>query len=124
MKLWGREQAVWLALIAAVFQVLMGHGLDLDGKVQGILTAVVVCAFAVAVAVRNADGIIAAATGVAVALFALFAAFGWEWSAEHQANVIALITVAGGFVMRQLTTSPTPATVSPPGKLVAKGPVG
>lgn len=118
MKLFGREQAVWLQMVAAVFTVLMGYGVDMDGRVQGLITAAVVFVFSVVTAVRNGDGIVAMATGIAVALFALFAAFGWDWSQEHQANVLSLIVVAGGFVMRQLTVSPTPATVSPPGKLV------
>lgn len=119
VKIWGREQAAWLMVVASAFQVLMSYGLDADGKVQGIVTACVVFLFSVVTAVRNGDGIVAVVSGVAVALFALFAAFGWEWSAEAQTNWLALITVGLGFFQRQLTTSPTPASVSPPGKLVA-----
>ncbi len=119
VKIFGREQAAWLALVASAFQVLTGYGFDADGHVQGIVTAVVVFVFAVALAVTHGDGIVAMASGVAVAAFSLFAAFGWDWSAEHQANVLSLITVVGSFFLRQLITSPVPASVSPPGKLTA-----
>jgi hypothetical protein len=121
VKIFGREQAVWLQLIAAVFTVLMGYGVDMSGHVQGVVTAVVVFAFSVVTAVHNHDGVVAMATGIAVAGFSLLSAFGWDWSQEHQANVLALITVVGGFVMRQLTTNPVPASVSPAGALVASG---
>jgi len=122
MKILGREITVWLALVAGVFQVLTGYGLDLDGKVQGIVTAVIVFVFAVAVAIAAHDGIIALASGVVVAAGSLFTAFGLNWSAEHQANVLALITVLGAFWVRSKVGAPVPASVSPSGKLVAHSP--
>jgi uncharacterized membrane protein len=118
MKILGREQAVWLALVAGLCQVLTAYGLDLDGKLQGYITAAVVFVFAVGLAIRSGDGIIAMASGVVVAAGSLFTALGLDWAAEHQANVLAVITVVGSFWLRGKITSPTPATVSPPGKLV------
>lgn len=119
VKIFGRELAVWLATVAAVFQVVTAYGFDLDGHVQGIVTAVVVFVFAVAVAVQAHDGIIALATGVANALFSLFAAFNLDWSAEHQTVIITALTMVLGFFVRTQVTSAVPATVSPAGKLVA-----
>lgn len=118
MKILGREQAVWLALVAGVFQVVSAYGFDVDGKFQGIATAVVVFVFAVALAVRSGDGIVAMASGVVVAAGSLFTSFGLDWAAQHQANVLGLITVFGSFWLRDRIVSPTPASVSPPGKLV------
>ena len=120
MQILGREQAVWLALVAGVFQVVTSYGFDVDGHVQGIVTAVVVFVFAVLLAVRSGDGIVAVASGVTVALGSLFTAFSLDWSAQFQTNVLALITVAGSFYLRKQLTSPTPASVSPPGKLVTR----
>lgn len=118
-KLFGRELAVWLATIAAVFQVVMSYGFDVDGTVQGWATAAVVFVFAVGTAVKTADGVIALATGVVTALFSLFAAFGLDWSAEQQAQIIGAITMVLGFFVRDRVTAPVGAEVSPPGKLVA-----
>lgn len=118
MKILDREITVWLAAVAAVFQVLAGYGLDLDGHVQGIVNAVIVFVFAVAVAIKTGDGIIAMASGVIAAGFALFSAFGLEWSAEHQTNIIAAVTIVGSFFVRRLVTAPVGPQVSPPGKLV------
>lgn len=120
MKIFGRELAVWLGVIAAVFQVVTSFGLDLDGHWQGIVTAGVVFVFAVVTAIRSGDGIIAMATGVVTALFSLFAAFNLEWSPERQGYIIGAITVILSFWVRDRVTSPVPASVSPPGKLVAR----
>lgn len=118
MKIFGREITVWLALVAGIFQVVTGYGFDVDGKLQGIITAVVVFVFAVAVAVKAGDGIIALASGVVVAAGSLFTAFGLDWAATHQANVLSLITVLGSFWVRSKVVAPQPATVSPVGTLV------
>lgn len=117
IKIWGREQAVWLALVAGVFQVVASYGFDVDGKFQGIATAVVVFVFAVYLAVTHGDGLVAIASGVVVAAGSLFTAFGLDWAAEHQANVLGLITLLGSFFLRGQLTSPVEAGVSPPGKL-------
>lgn len=120
MKIFGREIAVWLATVAAVFQVLTSYGFDVDGHFQGIATAIVVFAFAVVVAVHTGDGIIALATGVVTALFSLFAAFGLNWPADQQGYIIGAITAVLGFFVRGKVVNPVPASVSPPGKLVAR----
>jgi hypothetical protein len=118
VKIFGRELAVWLATLAAVFQVATSFGFNVSGHTQGIVTAVVVFVFAVAVAVHSGDGIIALVTGVVTALFSLFAAFGLNWTADQQGYLIGAITVVLGFFVRTQVTSPVPPAVSPPGKLV------
>lgn len=118
VKIFGRDQVAWLALVAAVFQVVTGYGLDVSGKWQGGITAVVIFVFAVANAVHVHDGIIALVTGIATALFALFAAFNLHWTVGHQVEILGLLTVLGAFFVRTQVTSPVPAAVSPAGKLV------
>lgn len=119
MRIFGRELAVWLATIAAVFQVVTAYGFDVNGHVQGIVTAAVVFVFGVYTAVRTGDGIIAMATGVATALFSLFAAFNLDWTAHTQSFWVAAITAVLGFFVRTQVVAPVPPAVSPPGKLVA-----
>lgn len=119
-KLFGREQVVWLTLIAAVAQVATSYGFDASGKVQGIITAVIVFIFAVGNAVVVHDGVIALATGVLNALFALFAALNLDWTAEHQTVIVGAVTLLLGFFTRQVVTNPVPPAVSPAGKFVAR----
>jgi hypothetical protein len=114
-----REQVVWLATVAAVFQVLTSYGFDVSGHVQGIATAVVVFVFAVANAIHVHDGIVALVTGILNALFALFAAFNLDWTAGHQTLIVGAVTAVLGLFVRTQVTAPVPATVSPAGVLVA-----
>jgi ribose/xylose/arabinose/galactoside ABC-type transport system permease subunit len=118
--LFKRDQVVYLAIIAAAVQVLASYGFHDSGKVQGIATAIVVFVFAVGNAVVMHDGAIALATGILNALFALFAAFNLDWTATHQTYIVGLVTLLLGLFTRQNVTNPTPATISPAGRLVAK----
>ena len=122
-KLFGREQVVYLAIIASAIQVLASYGFHDSGKVQGIATAIVVFVFAVGNAVVMHDGAVALATGILNALFALFAAFSLDWTATHQTYIVGFVTLLLGFFTRQNVTNPVPATVSPAGQLVSRGPV-
>lgn len=118
VKILGRDQVAWLALVAAVFGVVTSYGFDVSGHVQGISVAVVLFVFAVANAIHVHDGIIALVTGLATALFSLFAAFNLDWTANHQTVILGLLTLVAGFFVRTQVTSPVPASVSPAGKLV------
>lgn len=118
VKIFGREIAVYLALVAGVFQVVTAYGFDLNGHWQGIANAVIVFVFAVFTAYSVHEGLLAFASGVVLAAGSLFAAFGLEWAPELQTNVLALITVVGSFLLRKHVGAPVPAGVSPPGKLV------
>lgn len=119
VKILGRELAVWLATVVSVFQVVTAYGLDVDGHVQGIVTAAVVFVFAVVTAIAAHDGLVALATGVFQALVALFFAFGLEMSANDQALWVNAITaVLSFFVVRPNVTAPVGPEVSPSGKLI------
>lgn len=117
-KIFGREQATWLGLVAGVVGVLTGFGFEVDPHVQGVITAVIVFVFGVYNAVKLHDGLNALVSHIAVALFSLLAAFGLDWSDHKQALILGGLALVTGFVTRQLSTNPVPASVSPPGKLV------
>lgn len=117
-----REQVAWLATVAAVFQVLTSYNVSWSGAVQGIVTAVVIFVFAVVNAVRMHDGIIALVVGVLNSLFALFAAVGVDWTQVQETLIVGAVTAVLGLFVRQVVTNPVPATVSPAGQLVVKGP--
>jgi hypothetical protein len=118
-KIWGREQAMWLGLVAGVVGVLTGFGVDVSAHTQGIVTAAVVFVFGVYDAVKLHDGLNALVSHITLAAFSLFSAFGLDWSNEKQAVILGSLALVTGFVTRQLSTNPIPASVSPAGKLVA-----
>jgi UDP-N-acetylmuramyl pentapeptide phosphotransferase/UDP-N-acetylglucosamine-1-phosphate transferase len=117
-KIFNRDQPAWLGLVVGVVGVLTGFGVQVDPHVQGVVTAVIVFVFGVVNAVRLHDGLNALVSHVALALFALLAAFGLNWSDHKQALILGGLALVTGFVTRQLSTSPVPASVSPAGKLV------
>ena len=117
-KIFGREQAMWLGLVAGVVGVLTGFGIQVPEHAQGIVTAVIVFAFGVYNAVKLHDGLNALVSHVALALFSLLAAFGLNWSDHKQALVLDDLALVTGFITRQVSTNPVPAAVSPAGKLV------
>lgn len=117
-RLFGREQVVYLAIIAGIAQVLMSYGFDVSRTFQAVATAIIVFVFAVGNAVRMHDGAVALATGILNALFALFAGLGLDWTTGHQAYIVGAVTALLGLFTRQQVTNPIPATVSPAGRLV------
>jgi hypothetical protein len=119
-KVFGREPAMWLALLGAAWQVLSAFGLDFDPKLQSIVTAVVAAVLGTIVAIQVHDGIVSAVNGLVVALVSLVSYFALHWDAEGQAKLVgAVMIVFTFFFVRPNVTAPVPADVSPPGKLVA-----
>jgi hypothetical protein len=121
-KVYGREPAMWLALLGAVWGVLSAFGLHFSDQTQSIVTAAVAAALGLAVAVQAGDGIIAAVNGLVVAAVSAVSYFALDWSAETQAQFVGAVMVVIGFITRALVTAPVPAGVSPPGTLLAKTP--
>ncbi len=118
-KIYGREPAVWLAVLGAVWQVLSAFGLSFDPQLQSIVTAVVAAVLGLVVAVQVGDGIYAALGGVVAAAVSLFSYFGMHWDAEGQAKLVGALMIVIGVWVRDKVTAPVTADVSPPGKLVA-----
>lgn len=121
-KIYGREPAVWLAALGALWQILSAFGLNWDAQLQSIVTAVVAAVFGLVVAVQVHDGILAAAAGLVTAGTSLVSYFALDWSAETQAKFVGAVMLILGIWVRDKVTAPVPAEVSPAGTLLTKTP--
>lgn len=119
-KVFGREPAMWLAFLGAIWQVVAAFGLHFGAETQSIVTAIVAGVIGLIVAVHVHDGIISAVNGFVVAAVSAVSYFAMHWDAVGQAKLVgAVMIVFTFFFVRQNVTSPVPASVSPAGKLVA-----
>lgn len=90
MKIFGREPALWLALIGAV--LTWGAGMNLDFLSAGQAVAITTAVTAVVIALTTrpvAPGLFVAAVG---AIAAMFAEYGLHWSD-------AAVTGLGGIIL-------------------------
>ena len=118
-KIYGREPAVWMALVAAVWGVLSAFGIGFSDQTQSVVTAAVAAVLGLVVAIQVGDGLLAALNGLVVAAVSLASHFALHWSADEQASKVGALTLLiAWFVTRPNVTAPTPATVSPVGKLL------
>ena len=114
MKIFGREPAALLALVAVAIKLLAAFGVDLTTDQQAVLNAVAAAAVGLIVAVMAKDALAAPLYGFAQAGLALAIGFGLHWSAEQQAVVLSFVQVAIAMFMRTQITAKTPAAVSAP----------
>jgi len=118
-KIYGREPAVWLGALGALWQILSAFGLNFDPMLQSVVTAAVSTLFGFIVAVQVHDGIFAALTGLITAGTSLVSYFALDWSSETQAKFVGGLMIILGIWVRDKVVAPVPADVSPPGRLVA-----
>ncbi|GAA4226138.1 hypothetical protein GCM10022254_10170 [Actinomadura meridiana] len=110
MKIWGREPAVWLGLVAVVVQTLVAWGVDLSEGQQAGVNAVASLAVGLAVAVTAAhDRIVPAASGLLVGVLQLAVSFGWDLSQERITTAGALLTAVLAAWLRTQVTAPVAA---------------
>lgn len=109
MKIFGREPAAWLALVAVAVKLIAAFGVDLSTDQQAILNAIAAALVGLIVAVLVHDGLAAALYGVAQAALALAVGFGLGWSADRQAIVLSAVQIAIAMFVRTQVTAPVPA---------------
>lgn len=115
MKLFGREPAVWLALIAAIVMGVSTFIWNLTPDQQGTINALAVAVFGVATAVSVHQGALAAVTAGFKTLIALGISFGLKLTADQQLVVMTIVTAAGAFFVRtQATPKVIEGSVVPP----------
>lgn len=113
MKIFNREPALWLGLIAIGVKLLAAFGLDVSADQQAVINAVAAALVGLALAVMAHDAIGAAVLGFAQAALALALGFGLDWSAEQQAVVLAAAAAVVAMWDRTQITAPAPASAAP-----------
>lgn len=109
MKILGREPAAWAALASVVLQTVGAFWVKFTPQQQAWSNAVVIAVLGLIVAFMARDGIIAALAGLVQAVLTLAVGLGLDWSAEKQAIVLSLVTVAVQFFVRTQVTAPVAA---------------
>lgn len=109
MKIFGREPALWLGLVAIVVKVVSAFGLDVSADQQAWINAVAAALVGLALAVVAGDAIGAAVLGFVQAALALAVGFGLDWSAEQQAVALSLAAAVVAMFDRTQVTAPAPA---------------
>ncbi|MFC4035707.1 hypothetical protein ACFO3J_30180 [Streptomyces polygonati] len=115
MKIFGREPALWVALVAIIVKLSTAFGLDLTNDQQAVINAVAAALTGLIVAISVHDGIGAAVIGLVQAGLSLAVGFGLHWSPEQQATVLSLASAIVAMWTRTQVTAKVPATpVIPP----------
>ena len=110
MRVFGREPAVWLGLVAVAVQTLVAWGVDLSEGQQAGVNAVATLVMGLAVAVASAhDQIVPAASGLLVGVLQLAVSFGFDLSQDKIATAGALLTAVLAAYLRTQVTAPVTA---------------
>jgi hypothetical protein len=110
IRVFGREPAAWLSLVAVAVKLLAAFGLDVTADQQATINALAAAVMGVLIAALVHDGVGAAIIGFAQAALALAVGFGLDWSADRQAVVMAAATVVVGMWDRTQVTAPVSAS--------------
>ena len=110
MRLFGREPAVVLGLVAALVQLLSATLFDWTVDQQGVINAVAVAlaGFLTAWAV-SAEAGFAALAGLVKAVIALALAFGLALSPDLQSSLMVVVSAIGAFWVRTQVVAPEAA---------------
>jgi hypothetical protein len=110
MKIFGREPALILGLVAAALKLATAFGLDVSADQQTLINTVLACAVALASAIVLKSGAVAATVmQLAQAGMALFVGFGLDWSADKQGLVMAVVASGIALFTRTQVEAPVPA---------------
>lgn len=105
MRIFGREPAVFLNLLATALAMLVAVGiLDLNEDQLAAVMLVASAVVAVGTAYFTRDVTLGVLVGVAEAIFTLLFSFGIELRPDVTASLLAVITAAFGFFQRTQTT--------------------
>lgn len=106
-KLFGREPALWLSMIATLVILGTAFGLRLSPEAQGAINAISFAFFGLLTAYFVArDGLQAAILGFIKAAMALAISFGLQWSGDKQSAIMAAVGTVVAMFIRSTATAP------------------
>lgn len=113
-KLFGREPALWLALISSLIMFISAFFLPLTVDQQGVLNAVSVSAFGLLTAwFAHTDGMSAAIMGFIKGVLAVAISFGIQLAPDKQAVIMVLASGIVAMFIRTQMTPPNPPIENP-----------
>lgn len=112
-KFFGREPALWLALLAVIVKLSTAFGLDLTSGQQAVINAAAAALVGVLVAVSVHDGVGAAVLGLVQAGIALAIGFGLHWTPDQQATVMSFAAAIVAMWTRTQVIAKAPAVAKP-----------
>lgn len=113
MKIFGREPALWLALVAVAVKLIAAFGVNVSGDQQAVINTVAAAAVGILVAVTAHDGLGAAVLNFLQAGLAAAVGFGLDWSADRQAVVMSFAAAVVAMWTRTQVTAPVPPVSRP-----------
>lgn len=116
VKIFGREPALWLALVAVAVKLSTAFGLDLTNDQQAVVNAAAAAVVGLVITLSVHDGIGAGVLGLVQAGLALAVGFGLHWTPDQQAVVLSLASALVAMWTRTQVTPKAPAaavTASP-----------
>jgi membrane associated rhomboid family serine protease len=108
MRIFGREPALWLGMIAALLNVIVGFGWHLTDTQVSLINIALAAVFAVAGAVLVRPFPVPILIGAVNAVLSVAIAFGVHLSSASMGLIDAGIFAVMAFVLRQSVT-PTPS---------------
>lgn len=115
-KLFGREPAMWLALVAVIVKFVSAFWIHTTVDQQSVINAAAAAVVGLLVAWSVHDGVGAALLGLVQAAVALAVGLGLHWSADRQALVLSLATAIVAMWTRTQVVAPAPAGALPSAK--------
>ena len=109
-RIFGREPALWLALVAVAVKLVSAFGIQVTTDQQSVINALAAATVGLAVAVMTHDGTSAAVLGLVQAAVALAVGFGLHWSADLQATVMSAAAALVAMFIRTQVTAKTSAS--------------
>jgi hypothetical protein len=113
MRIFGREPALWLALIAVAVKLIAAFGVNVTADQQAVINTVAAAAVGILIAVSTHDGLGAAVLNFVQAGLAAAVGFGLDWSADRQAVVLSFVSAVVAMWTRTQVTAPVPPVKRP-----------
>ncbi|KIQ67065.1 hypothetical protein TR51_06710 [Kitasatospora griseola] len=108
-KIFGREPALWLALVATLVKLVGAFWVHLSDEQQALINALAAAIVGLIVARIVHDGMSAALLGFAQGALALAVGFGLHMAADRQATIMSAVGIAVAMFVRTQATAPVPA---------------